>query len=171
MSDMHIHRYRFLHEASLHLLNEFELDVRLMVAYRSLRLDCEFVYLESSPLEPSGMSDVTSEHIERMIKTRGWASEWVGFFRGQYITETELYDGYATIDGEVVKVGLEAEGRMRPMSDFNLIVGPLESRVNNIDFDQQFEELCNQLLAKTADLNQFVEFVERLPRRSEQIHS
>lgn len=167
MTHYHVERYRCLETTNVHLINEFELDVRLMTAYRSEVLDCQFVYLESPPLEQSGLYHWTPEDIQGVVDALGWAYERVGFFRGRYITETEFDDGYATIGGEVVKTDLDAEERMRPITDYNLFVAPVESRIANMGFEQEFEALCNELLTKQTDLNRFVRFVRRLPRRSD----
>src|SRR5262249_48645969 len=122
-----------------------------------------FIYLKVKASRPSGLNDHSP--IEDQVARWGYAREEFALFRGTPIRRSEYDDGAAVIEGKVVRLGGEAEVRVKYLSAYNLIIAPLDSPINNNRFDQRRVELLNGILRGNVSVEQLTAEVLKLPKR------
>lgn len=160
-----IKRYEYVDEFGYFLINYRELKITKLMAHRSWVEDMEFLYVETSAAHPSGIYDLTTSDLERMVTEWGFASEELGYYKGRYISRAEYDDGYANINGEVVALRDMAELRVRHLTPFNLLIAAKASRINNNSIDFTVRDLLNAILMGTSALDELVELLRRTGRR------
>lgn len=158
--------YSYLPGEKVYLIDNWELDIKLLAGYRAVPQDLQYVYVESDPLKSSGIRCWANQDIDDMINTFGVAYEDIAVFEGHYISMPEHDDGFANINGQVVNVMGRSESRKRPLTKFNLLIAPKETRLNNIDFEDKLEAICNQILTEQASLDELVDAIKQIPRWS-----
>jgi hypothetical protein len=154
--------YSYMPKEQVYLIDEWELNVKLLAGYRVASRDLQYVYVESDPLKSSGVRCWANQDIDDMINTLGVAYEDIAIFEGHYISRPEYDDGFANINEQVVNVMERSEPRLRPLTRFNLLIAPKETRLNNPDFDDKLEAICNQILAGQASLDKLVGAINQI---------
>jgi TIR domain len=117
------------------LIQWFECRIIDLCIYRSYHLERQYVLLHLAPQPPL---DIYKSYNQGTI-------EEAGYYQGQYVTRGEFDDGYAEIDGEIVKID-GAELRCRNLKTNFLILAPKHSVYNNEENDQQTEQVYQNLL-------------------------
>lgn len=143
------------------VLGHDELLIESVSVYRSARDYRSFVYVTTRADDPSGVYTQTSEHIEEMVQTFGFAFEEMGFWNGQYVSRAEYDDGFAEIDGKSVRIR-DAESRVRYLTPYNFFIASVTSVFNSPDGDSAMAPLCQSLLQGKANLEDVVQVVEDL---------
>lgn len=148
------------------LLNNMELNVRRVVAYRSIDTAYQFVYVESEPDEPVGLYTHTLRSLEERAERRGYAAEEYGLFRGHPITRMEYDDAAAVINGKLVdftKTPDRAEIRRRFLTKFNFLICAKFHPVNQLGLDRSMEDILNALLRGQGTMKDLVDHIRALP--------
>ena len=162
--NLYIFRYKFVKEHGYFLINNDELNITKLVAHRSSAEDMEFVYIETSAVNPSGIYTFTNSKLAEMVTEFGFAWEELGYYKGRYISRAEYDDGYAKINGEIVYLGGEADLRRRFLTPYNMLIAPFDSRINNNSIDFKITELLNGVLTGVCTLEDIIELLRRSPK-------
>lgn len=149
------------------LMDGQELKIKRVAAVDPGAYWQQFVYVETIPLPESGAYPDLS--VEKQLKSKGYASEEFGVFKGHFITREEYDDGAAVIDGKVEALGGNAELRIRYLTPYNFIIAPVGSCINNIDFDSDRSRLLNGLLDGSVTIDELAGRVRKLPKNRDAI--
>lgn len=160
--DMHIDNFAVLSPDTV-LIDHQEFVIEEVAAVNAGDYFQTFIYLKTRPSPPTGLYDHSS--IDKEIDYWGYAREEFAVLNGRPIRRAEYDDGAAVIDGQVVSLNGEAELRVRYVTPYNLILAPLDSPINNNQFDQIRVELLNGILQGKSDLESLVGTVLKLPKR------
>jgi hypothetical protein len=137
--------------ATMCLLNDIELPVTCIAAWRDIDERREFLYVEIAPSEPTGLyPDRTTDDGSRP------AYEEYGIMGDHLITQGELAGGYALVEGKPVATR-EAEQRMRYVSPYNLIIAAKSSPINSMEFDRRSGPILERVLKGEQDILDLVE--------------
>lgn len=153
------------------LLNFDEFKIRKLAAVNARAYYQCFVYIESEPMEPSGIYEYTQKDIQDYQTQLGYFREELGVYKNNHIiTRPEYDDGAAFIDGKLVELDeLETELRVRYLTPYNFVIAASKSPINNISFDGRFEEIMNNILKGNATIGNLNEAVLTLPRNASDI--
>jgi hypothetical protein len=98
-------------------------------------------------------------------KQIGYVREEYGLYKGKYKVSREHYDDMAAvIHGKLCDLQGDVELRARYITPFNIVLAAHGSPINNHDFDRDFEELMNAILADTSHFEKLVSKIRKLPR-------
>ncbi|OGU15254.1 MAG: hypothetical protein A2076_16185 [Geobacteraceae bacterium GWC2_53_11] len=148
------------------LLDWFELKIDKVAAVNSGSYYQCFVYVQTSPFEPTGLYPRTEEEIKWCVDTFGYCSEEYGLFDNQYkVTRAEYDDDAAMINGELIDFEGNIELRIRHITPYNFIIAAQNSPINNSRFDQTLKQLMNNLLQGKTSLEHVEEAVSKLSKR------
>ena len=136
------------------LIAEMECKIVELMIYRYPTLERQYILLHLAPLDQFDIYD-TSNGI----------SDAAGLFYGQYVTHGELDDGYAVINGEVVKLE-NAELRRRNLKDKFMFISPRLSIVGMFEHDDIRDKVIERLEEKNSIEEIDLEPLERLKRAS-----
>ncbi|WP_143842019.1 hypothetical protein [Nostoc sp. 106C] len=155
-------------ENNIVLINEQELQIKQVIAVNTRDYYQCFIYIETFPMEPSGLYNWEKREIQRMIEQYGYYNEEFGVYQREFfVTRSEYDDGAATINGKLVELDWRAtELRVRYLSPYNLIIAASESPINNPSFDNFFEKIMNNILGGNANIEDLNRAVLELPKRS-----
>lgn len=163
--NLHIRKFDKV-EDGIVLLDWFELKIDKVAAVNSGSYYQCFVYVQTSPLEPTGLYPRTEEEIQWCVDTFGYCPEEYGLFDNQFkVTRAEYDDGAAMINGELIDFEGNIELRIRHITPYNFIIAAQNSPINNSRFDQTLKQLMNNLIQGTTSLEQVEEAVSKLPKR------
>lgn len=161
--NMYIEHFKVLDETPFRcLVSTDELLIDTVAVYRNItRPYRSFVYVSARADKPTGIYSYPTTQIEAKVAQYGYASEEVAYWNGRYISRREYDDGYAEIEGKVVKLN-GAELRHRYLTPYNLFITSQTSVFNTIQFDNTLKKLCQGLIQGTTQLEDVVEIVEDL---------
>ena len=91
------------------LIGGYECKVADLWVHRHPTLERQYVIIQLAPRSPFGVSSTDTSNTEIVV---------AGYYRGRYVSGAEFDDGYAIIDGDVVKL-VGAELRFRNLRDQN----------------------------------------------------
>lgn len=160
--DMLIDRFKVLAPGTV-LIDHQELVIEELAAVNAGSYYQSFIYIKTRPSIPSGLNDHSP--IPDQVAHRGFALEEFALFRGRPVTIAEYDDGSAIIDGDVVNMNGEAEIRVKYLSNYNLLIAPFNSPINNNRFDQPRVALLNGLLTGAVTIEQLTATILQLPKR------
>ncbi|MGF7019172.1 hypothetical protein M2145_002958 [Lachnospiraceae bacterium PF1-21] len=146
------------------IMNNDELEIDYIAAYISTSYYRDFVYVQTKPEEPIGLYDTNAEYVKKMQEMFGYYHEEYGMFNETPITRTELDDGAAEIDGEVVDVTGKVELRVRYITPYNFIICAQFHPFNSSLGDEFTENGLNAILKGDMTLEEFARQSEKLPR-------
>lgn len=107
----------------------------------------KWVYVETSPDNPTGLYSFVEEDVSRRVQESGYDYEEYGLVDGTLpVTRAEYDDGAAIIEGKPVNIVGRVVVRSRYTTPYNFVIAPHESPINNTQFDHQLETLLNQIL-------------------------
>lgn len=161
--DMHIKHFEVISDHTI-LLDHQELIVEELAAVNAGAYYQPFLYIKTKASQPTGLYDPS--YIQSAVDYWGYAKEEFGLFRGLPISREEYDDGSTVIDGEVVDMQNKSQLRVRYTTPYNLLIAPLDSPINNHNFDRLRVELLNKILTNEEPLDTLVEAVLQLPKRS-----
>jgi hypothetical protein len=139
------------------LLNDMELEVKRIAAWREHDQRREFVYVEVEAMEPTGL------YPDRVIpEDAEYAFEEYAILHDHLLTLSEFDDGYARIDGKVVRIR-DAERRCRYLKPYNFIICGKSSPLNSSEFDRRSRPILNGILVGAADPMDLVDASHDLP--------
>lgn len=148
------------------LLDWYELKIDKIAAVNPDTYYRCFVYVQTNPMEPTGLYPRTEEQIGRCLDTFGYCSEEYGLFENHYkVSRAEYDDGAAMINGELIEFNGNIDLRVRYITPYNFLIAAQNSPINNSRFDQTLKQLMNNLLLGTMSLEQVEEIINQLPKR------
>ena len=148
------------------LVNIYELKVARLAAVNMEAYYRCFVYLESDPMEPTGLYQRTPESLQQAARDFGYVVEEYGLYKGKHkVTRAEYDDNSASIRGKIVELGENVKLRARFITPYNLIIAPHSSPINNNEFDSRLDGYMNKILKKESSLDELAEEILRLPKR------
>ncbi|MDZ8260641.1 hypothetical protein [Nostoc sp. ChiQUE01b] len=155
-------------EDDIVLINEQELKIKSVTSVNSRDYYQCFVYIETYPMEPSGLYNYEKHEIQNWIEKHGYYSEEFGVYQREFLVKRSEYDdGAATLDGKLIELDWRAtELRARYLSPYNLVIAAIDSPINNLSFDNSFEEIMNNILRGNASIEDLNRAVLELPKRS-----
>jgi hypothetical protein len=135
------------------LIQNSECKIIDLWVYRHPTFERQYVLLHLAPHPPFGLygGNANSDREE------------AGYYKGRYVMRGEYDDGYAEIDGEVIKLQ-GAELRSRNLKDDFYFLVPYYSVFNQRANNQQTDEVYQTLRAAGKIDQSFLEPLERLPR-------
>lgn len=147
------------------LIDRMEFKIKSIAAVPGKDYYRSFVYLEAHPEPPVFPKDWSKDRIAEAVELFGYANEEYGLYRKKfYVSRSEYDDGAATIKGKVFQLGDDVELRERYITDFNLVIAPHLSPINNTNFDSELRALLNGILHEDKSLHELAEKVDKLPK-------
>jgi hypothetical protein len=163
--NLQIHKFEQIDNDTV-LLNCHELKINKIAAVNPDSYYRCFVYVETKPMEPTGLYPRTKEEIEQSINIFGYCSEEYGLFKDKFkVSRAEYDDGAAKVNGSLVELHGEAQLRVRFITPYNIIIAAHNSPLNNSRFDQDLKQLMNDMLTEKVTLEQVEETLRQLPKR------
>lgn len=155
-------------EDDIVLINEQELKIKSVTAVNARDYYQCFVYIETYPMESSGLYNYEKHYIQSWIEKDGYYSEEFGIYQREFLVKRSEYDdGAAIIDGKLIELDWRAtELRTRYLSPYNLVIAAFDSPINNLSFDKYFEVIMNNILKGNASIEDLNRAVLELPKRS-----
>jgi hypothetical protein len=168
--NMHISSFRRT-EGDLYLLDEMEIRFRRIAAVNLYSYKHQFVYVESEPLEPTGLYASTHKYISEVVRGDSYFPyhyEEYGLVDGRHmITAGELDDGAAVIDGKLADVRGRTELRARYVTPYNFVIAAFGSPIGNTEYDEVLREQMDLMLKGEDHLEEIAKAIARLPVRTE----
>ncbi|HWQ93467.1 MAG TPA: TIR domain-containing protein [Clostridia bacterium] len=164
--NMYIDRFSLISEREM-LLHSQELPIKRVIAFNPGEYWQSFVYIEANPKPATGLYQPSAQEKDWMMKTYGYVSEEYGLYLDRPVTRAEYDDGAALIDGKPSRIP-DAKLRVRYLTPYNLVIASKMSPINNKQFDSAFGRLMNGILDGESTLNDLVEAIKHLPRRTPQ---
>jgi len=147
------------------LINFSECKIEKIAVYRCEPYYREFVYVELSPEDQTGLYNYTESDIERRVKNFGYADEEYGLYKGKYkITRNEYDDGAAEIHGKIVDVAGNVELRVRYLTKYNFLITGKFSPYNSPRFDMESEKYFNGVITGGVRYDEMFEFLKSLKK-------
>ncbi len=144
------------------LMSRYELLINTVAVFRTNKSYRSFVYVSVDADQPTGVSGITPEQIHDDIQEYGFSTEYVGFWNGRYVKGEEYEDGFAELDGKVVKLS-NAESRTRYLSAYNFFLATQASAFSASENDEAVDNLCQSLLKGKLTIAQAVDDIGALP--------
>lgn len=138
--DMPIEQLRVLNDETV-LMDGQELIIDWIAAVNEGAYYQQFLYLQAKGAEPTGLYAVDIEEERREL---GFAREEYAVYEGRLVPRAHYDDGATVVNGEVVTFQSPAELRTRYLTPYNLLIAPLDSPINNNDFDVRRDELIGR---------------------------
>lgn len=152
-----------------YLMNNEELRIKKIAAVHGGQYYRSFVYIEVGAMEPTGLYASTPARISAVTPGEGnfgYYWEEYGLVDGIYkITNAELDDGAAKIEGQLQDTVGRAESRSRYVTPYNFVVAAHDSAISNPAFDRELERILNGMLRGVATLDDLEAAARTLPKR------
>jgi CHAT domain len=154
-------------ESDIVLINQEELKIKSVIAVNARDYYQCFVYIETFPMEPSGLYNREKYEFQSWIEKYGYCYEEFGVYQREFlVTRSEYDDGAATINGKLVELDWRStELRVRYLSPYNLIIAAFDSPINNPSFDKSSEEIMNNILRGNGSIEDLNRAVLERPKR------
>lgn len=165
--NLHIENFVQIHDR-IFLMDHDELAIRRIAAVPNQAYKRQFVYVEVSAMEPTGLYPERLAKSKEYIKESGYDYEEYGIFAGRHLlTRGEYDDGHKMINGDLVSTAGNSELRIRYVSPYNFIIAANGSPINNPEFDEYLEKSLNKALLGDAEdiVEQISSAVNKLPLR------
>ncbi|MDD2270984.1 MAG: hypothetical protein PHP95_17095 [Desulfuromonadaceae bacterium] len=163
--NLHIYKFEQIDNDTV-LLNGQELKINKIAAVNPDSYYRCFVYVETKPMEPTGLYPRTKEEIEQSVDIFGYCTEEYGLFKDKFkVSRAEYDDGAAKVNGSLVEIHGESQLRVRYITPYNMIIAAQNSPLNNSRFDQDLEQLMNNMISGKVTLEQVEEIISQLPKR------
>lgn len=132
------------------LLNKQQLKIKKIAAYHGDAYYSDFVYVEVEGEKQTGLDNLNIEDIEEHIKTYGYSYEEYGLIKNWLgwkvpIKRTDYDDGATVRRGKVIDA-IDAELRVRYLSNFNFIIAAKGSPYNTTEFSRSSEKYYDRIL-------------------------
>jgi hypothetical protein len=134
------------------IMNTEELKITRIAAVPGSTYQRNFVYVQTDAMAPTGLYPEWHARSAEHIEQSGYHYEEYGLFEGNHLLKREEYDdGYAMIDGNLVKTSGRSELRVRYITPYNFLIAAQGSPINNPQFDQELEQTLNAALKGNAE--------------------
>ena len=143
------------------LIGSHELRVKKMIVNIARDYTNSYVYLESKEEMPTGLTQYHMEDILRDIDKFGYAEEEYALSGNTLITREEYDDAAYERNGKIFQTK-NTELRKRHLSDFNLIIAPIDSPINSNHYDEELERYLNNIVVKRIKPDGLVKFIETI---------
>lgn len=142
-----------------------ECSIDKVYVYQSGSYYKSFVYVELKPENPIGIYEMTDKDIETQNKYFGYASEEYGLYKNTPITRAEFDDGAAVINNECIEFDEFPKILTRYLSKYNFIICAQFNPINSNEGDIGTERILKAILKGEAEIEDLVNFIERLPKK------
>ncbi|WP_163397471.1 hypothetical protein [Flavobacterium fluviatile] len=148
-SSLYIQKFEKLRNNKV-LMNIDQLKIKRIASYHGNSYYRDFVYVETTGEEQTGIYKMTLDEIKRQIEYFGYSREEYGlikyfWFWRKPISREHYDDGATIIRGKVVNAD-DAELRVRYISDYNFIIAAKGSPYNSAKFDKESKRYLNGIL-------------------------
>lgn len=157
-----IYRFELLGKEKI-LINSDEYRINGIAVHQSNDPYKNYIYIETLAEKQTKACKYSMEQIQDEINRNGFAYERYGITQGRIISGSELDDGSSVVKGKVVK-NVEAEERVRYLSDYNFIICAKQSVYNSHEFDVKSRDLFNQILQKSQSAEELFQFLSCLKK-------
>lgn len=145
------------------LMNFDQLKIKRIAACKGDLYYKDFIYVEVEGENQTGLYNHTKEDIERQIDTFGYSYEEYGLIKNRIgwanpIRREDYDDGATVIRGEV-RNAMDAELRVRYLTDYNFIIAAKGSPYNSRKFEQESETYLNGILNGDVEPEDFFKFL------------
>lgn len=145
------------------LMNFDQLKIKRIAAYHCDSYYKDFVYIEVEGEKQTGLYNLKEEDIQRHIDYFGYSWEEYGLIKNKLgwkiPIRREDYDDGATVIRRKVRDTMNAELRVRYISNYNFIIAAKGSPYNSQKFDRNSKDSLNGILKGEFDPNEFFEFL------------
>ncbi len=157
-SSMFIHSFKHLSRNKV-LMNIEEVKLKRIAAYHGDSYFRDFVYVECYGDKRTGLYDSSKESIEHSKKLFGYCREEFGIikylhFWKRFITRADYDDGATVICGKVRET-IDAELRVRYLTDYNFIIAVNGSPYNSERFMEESKKYFDGILSGLINPNDF----------------
>jgi len=136
------------------LIDSLEVDVARIVAWRSSDERREFIYLQTAPMDPTGLYEPQEPMVEEYA-----------ILGDHLITRAEFDDGYTNVEGRPVRV-VGADLRRRYLEPYNILIAGQSSPINSVEFDRRSDAMLDELLNGNDDLLEDLrDLVKQIPQK------
>lgn len=146
------------------LMNMEQLRIKRIAAIRGNSYFKDFVYVETEGEKQTGLYKFKTEDIQRHIGTFGYSWEEYGIIKNKLgwkiPIRREDYDDGATVLKGKVKDEINAELRVRYISNYNFIIAAKGSPYNSNKFCRLSEQYLNGMLKNDINPDEFFEFLK-----------
>ena len=147
------------------LLDIYELKIDKIAAVNQGSYYEYFVYIQTKPMEPTGLYQRDPDEIESAVKHFGYCWEEYALFRGNYkVTREEYDDDAAMIEGQLTDFNGEAELRARYLTPYNIIIAAANSPAGKRRFDNERKKLMDGILQGTSTVEDLAKAILDLPK-------
>ncbi|MGD0339603.1 MAG: hypothetical protein ABSB78_12540 [Bacteroidota bacterium] len=157
-----IYKFEVLNRNKI-LLNIDELIIEKLVAFRGNDYYQDFVYIQCSPDEPTGLYAYDKKEIESRFNDNREYSEEYAIYKKKFISRLEYDDGSALINGKPVRT----EGailRSRTLTKYNFVISAKLSPYNCDEFCDESREYLGKLLKDEIVFDDFISWMKKFPR-------
>ena len=162
--NMYIDKFKRLDNDTV-LLDIYELKIDKIAAVNQGSYYEYFVYIQTKPMEPTGLYQRDPDEIESAVKHFGYCWDEYALFRGKYkVTREEYDDDAAMIEGQLTDFNGEAELRVRYLTPYNIIIAAANSPVGKSRFDSERRKLMDGILQETSTVEDLAKAIIDLPK-------
>ncbi len=151
--DMHIERFKKI-GPRIYLMNLYELKLRKISTVYSSDPRRMFIYVETEAMPETGVNKIPGEIIEAY-----------GVYKDKNVSYEEYMDGSTETNGEIINFDGTEELRWRPLRDFNFLIAPRTSVINNRNFEDELPVILEAMLNGEANINDMKKKIDSLPKR------
>lgn len=161
--NLQVEKFKLIDTRSV-LINFDEYKISRLAAIYSTSYRRLWVYVETEPMEPTGLYPYTSKSLDAAReKSETYAEEYAIFDGKHKITRSEYDDGHATIGGKIIPIAGNSELRVRQLRPYNFVLCSHDSPINNINFDFELVKFLDQMLLDPSVFESFSNAVSKLP--------
>lgn len=150
------------------LINCDEHKISRLAAVYSTSYKRLYVYVETEPMQPTGLYPKTIEYLALAESEHSVYAEEYALVDGKHkINRAEYDDGHAIINGKLTEIYKQSELRVRHLTPYNFLICAHNSSINNSDFDHDLKILLDEILQDASKFQQLEEKIKNLPNRRE----
>ena len=149
-------------------LHEYKIK-RIAVFHDGARDYADFIYVEVTGENPTGLYNRSEESFKKEIKNYGYVMEEYAVFRywkffSKKIPRTEYDDGATQIFGQIVSTS-KSELRVRCLSKYNFIICAQGSPYNSCKFDMESDSYLDNILKGKIKPEVFFSWLQKFPKK------
>ena len=157
-------RNRFFKSNEFLLNGRYLFKLKKLVAFSHPSYFRSFIYIET---QASGRSRLYEDNIAGQVKRNGYAREEYGVWgklKERKISREEYDDASTIVNGKVKNLLGKTKLRIIYTTDFNFLIIPHFSPINNNQHDDRFEEILNSVLRKETCVDELARLAFKLPK-------
>ncbi|MBA7555013.1 hypothetical protein ES705_47657 [subsurface metagenome] len=145
------------------LMNNDELKIEKIAAYRGTSYFRDFIYIQCYPDKSIGIYKHDKNYIKKCYEENREYVENYGLYKGKIISSQELSDGAAIIKGKPQST-YGAESRNRFLTKYNFIIAAKFSPYNCNEFYRDSDLHFGKLLKEEMSFDDFVNWMKQFEK-------